>query len=68
MIRDKLNKTLEKFADINLESDAAREALVNEILEIVGEEKPNWLEQSRPERIHPAGQNYTIGHPENTNG
>ena len=54
MIRDKLNKTLEKFADINLESDAAREALVNEILEIVREEKPNWLEQSRPKRIHPA--------------
>tara|TARA_R100001129_G_C5100690_1_gene184125 strand:- start:147 stop:395 length:249 start_codon:yes stop_codon:yes gene_type:complete len=69
MIRDKLHNTLKDFVDINLDSEIARDAIIDRIIDIVLAEpiEPKyWLKASRPKKVHPAGQNYTIGHPKNT--
>ena len=66
MIRDKLHKMLKDLDDANLGSQVARDLIIDKIIDIVLQEpiEPKyWLKASRPKQVHPAGQNYTIGHP-----
>jgi len=55
MIRDKLHNTLKEFNNYNLDSEAARDAIIDRIIDIVLSEpiEPKyWLKASRTENTN----------------